>query len=83
MFKKILVPIDGSPNSYRGFEQAVDLAKKYGAAVKLLHVIEQPMYLYAGGQIGGSGRVRSLLLGSVSNKVVNYAKGPVLIVRSE
>lgn len=40
MYAKILVPIDGSPNSYRGLQHAVDLAKKYGAEITLIHVIE-------------------------------------------
>ena len=41
MLRRILIPIDGSANSYRGLEYAADLAKKYGAEVTLIHVIEQ------------------------------------------
>lgn len=37
--KKILVPIDGSPNSFRGLSKALDLAKKDNATVYALHII--------------------------------------------
>ena len=37
--KKILVPIDGSSNSFRGLSKAIDLAKKDNAVVFSLHVI--------------------------------------------
>jgi nucleotide-binding universal stress UspA family protein len=141
VFSKILVPIDGSPNSYRGLGYAIDVAKKYDAEVTLIHVMEEPLYVY--GAMGGAvlpeeyftnlkaravellakrqkelmskgvrtktllrrgnpsvqilrasrgfdlivmgskglGRLRSLMLGSVSNSVVQQSKVPVLIVR--
>lgn len=47
-FRKILVPIDGSPNSYRGLQQAVELAKKYDAEITLLHIIERPPVGFSG-----------------------------------
>ena len=40
MFKKILVPIDGSEPSYRALNFALDLAKKYSAEVTLLSVAQ-------------------------------------------
>lgn len=48
MFRKILVPIDGSPNSYRGLQYAVDIAKKYDSEITLIHVVERPLFFYAG-----------------------------------
>ena len=39
MFKRILVPVDGSRHSKRAVEAAIDLAKHYQASVTLLHVI--------------------------------------------
>lgn len=39
MFEKILVPIDGSETSNRGFEQAVDLASALKARLVVLHVV--------------------------------------------
>jgi nucleotide-binding universal stress UspA family protein len=46
MFNKILVPVDGSPNSHKGLKFAIDLAKRYGASITLIHVVERPLYGY-------------------------------------
>lgn len=46
MFSKILVPIDGSADSYRGFEYACDIALKYGAEITLIHVVEKIPTMY-------------------------------------
>ena len=40
MYKRILVPIDGSTASQRGFDEALALAKRLDASMVLLHVIE-------------------------------------------
>jgi nucleotide-binding universal stress UspA family protein len=40
MYKKILVPIDGSATSGRGFEEAVALARAVGASLRLMHVVD-------------------------------------------
>ena len=40
MYKKILVPIDGSPTSKRGLAEAMRLAKHYKARVRLIHVVD-------------------------------------------
>jgi len=43
-FRKILVPVDGSPTSRRGLKEAVRLAKDQGAKLRLVHVVdEQPV----------------------------------------
>ena len=143
MFAKILVPVDGSRDSYRGLKYAVDIAKKYNSEVSLIHVIEEPTYAYSAPRgiilpaeyitgmrkhaeallakrkkelrskgirtktllrkgspsvqilraskgfdlivMGsrGFGRLRSLMLGSVSNSVAQQSKVPVLIARPE
>jgi nucleotide-binding universal stress UspA family protein len=41
MYQKILVPIDGSPTSARGLQEAIKLAKLTGARLRLLHVVDQ------------------------------------------
>ena len=41
MFKRILVAVDGSPTSNRGFKVAVGLAKSLGAKLVVLHVIDE------------------------------------------
>jgi nucleotide-binding universal stress UspA family protein len=47
MYKKILVPVDGSETSLLGLREAIRLAKNQQAAVRLLHVVHD--YLVAGG----------------------------------
>lgn len=143
MFRKILVPIDGSPNSYRGLQYAIDIAKTFHSEITLIHVVEEPLFFYAGMNapiippkvfndleeyaqklflkrkkelnekgvptttilrrgdpsveilkasrgfdlivMGSKGlsRFKSLLLGSVSNSVVQQSKVPVLIIKPE
>ena len=41
MFRRILVPIDGSPTSRRGIEEAIRLASDQKARICLLHVVDQ------------------------------------------
>jgi len=40
MYRKILVPIDGSATAQRGLDEAFALAKKLDSALVLLHVVE-------------------------------------------
>lgn len=39
MYERILVPVDGSPASDLGLEEAIKLAKDQGADLRLLHVL--------------------------------------------
>lgn len=41
MYKKILVPIDGSPASNLGLEEAIKLADDQKAALRILHVLNE------------------------------------------
>ena len=41
MFRRILVPIDGSPTSRRGLDEAIALAKDQAARIFLLHVVDE------------------------------------------
>lgn len=48
MYKKILVPIDGSDTSLRGLREAIALAKVHHAMLRLLHVVDDyPLLLQA------------------------------------
>jgi nucleotide-binding universal stress UspA family protein len=40
MYKRILVPVDGSDTAERGMQEALGLAKAVGASLVLLHVVE-------------------------------------------
>ena len=41
MYKKILVPIDGSPASSLGLTEAIKLAKDQGAKLRLFHLVDE------------------------------------------
>ena len=43
MYKKILVPIDGSAAATRGLEEAIKLATDQSATIRLIHVINELM----------------------------------------
>lgn len=40
MYKRILVPVDGSTTSLKGLKEAVGLAKATGARLRVLHVVD-------------------------------------------
>ena len=44
MFERILVAVDGSPKSEKTIEIALDLARRYGSAVTVVHVREYERY---------------------------------------
>jgi nucleotide-binding universal stress UspA family protein len=50
MLSKILVPVDGSENSLRALDYAIYLAKKTGANITAMNVIENPPTLYVESQ---------------------------------
>ena len=41
MYKKILVPIDGSTSSNLGLNEAIKLAKDQGAKLRLFHLVDE------------------------------------------
>ena len=41
MYKRILVPIDGSPTSQRALAEAIGLARLTGGQLRLMHVLDQ------------------------------------------
>ena len=141
MLSKILVPVDGSENSFRAFEHALFLSKSMGAQLTAMHVIESPPTVYVESQkllnellsnyrkesakildkckavadksgveietviaegdaasnitgyaqkggfelivVGsrGLGRLKEMVLGSTSSKVLHHAKCPVMVVK--
>ncbi|HVD21113.1 MAG TPA: universal stress protein [Nitrososphaera sp.] len=50
MFSKVLVPVDGSENSLRALDHAIYLAKKAGANITAMNVIENPPTVYVESQ---------------------------------
>jgi nucleotide-binding universal stress UspA family protein len=51
MYKRILVPVDGSDASNQGLSEAIRLAKEEGAALRLVHVVDE---LIMTGGLGGA-----------------------------
>ncbi len=45
MYRKILVPIDGSETAKRGLDEAIGLAQSVGAQLRLLHVVTDVVWL--------------------------------------
>jgi nucleotide-binding universal stress UspA family protein len=45
MFKHILVPVDGSEPSNNALHTAISLAKETGGRIRLVHVVDQNVYL--------------------------------------
>lgn len=40
-YKRILVPVDGSPTALKGLDAAIRLAKDGGGRLRLLHIVEE------------------------------------------
>lgn len=49
MYKKILVPIDGSPTAQRALDEAVRLAGALGSTIELVFVVDNSDMLYSVG----------------------------------
>lgn len=52
--KRILVPVDGSEQSFSAASFAISIAKKFGAEIRLLHVVTMNQSLRAVGMYGMS-----------------------------
>ena len=50
MFKNILVPIDGSDNSYRALDAALLLSEKLGSNITVIHVMEEVPITHIGSE---------------------------------
>ena len=44
MYQRILVPVDGSPTSNQGLDEAIKLAKLTGASLRLIHLVDALMF---------------------------------------
>lgn len=53
MYKRILVPVDGSETSNKALVAALQLAREGGGSVRLAHVLEDLTYLAGYEQFGG------------------------------
>jgi len=77
MYRRILVPVDGSATSTRGLTEAIKLAKLTGARVKVVHVVDEISFASSMAAAGAySGEVVDLLRESGA-KVLQHAKSRV------
>jgi nucleotide-binding universal stress UspA family protein len=44
MYKRILVPVDGSPTALRGLDEAIRLARQSGGTLHLVHALDQLVF---------------------------------------
>jgi nucleotide-binding universal stress UspA family protein len=45
MYRRILVPLDGSATSFRGLREAAGVAKAHGARLRLLNVLDETLFV--------------------------------------
>jgi nucleotide-binding universal stress UspA family protein len=69
MIRKILVPLDGSRNSYRGLDEAISLARQCKASIIGIYVKDMPG-VYVLHPIGYMG----LAIGKEAKRVMAYAR---------
>lgn len=73
MYKRILVPVDGSETANKALVAALQIARDSGGRVRIIHVIEEMAYLTGYEQYGGySGELISAMR-ETGNKVLNDA----------
>jgi len=51
MYRKILVPVDGSDTAKKGLMEAIKLAKDVGAQLRLLHIVNELIIDYTYGSV--------------------------------
>ena len=77
MYHRILVPVDGSPTSNAGLAEAVRLAQRLGARIRLLHVVDElPIAVSAEG-LGGMSIDLLGLLREAGEQVLAQARSRV------
>jgi nucleotide-binding universal stress UspA family protein len=52
MFSKVLIAVDGSPSAEKALGCALDLAKKYGSKLVIVHVVLRRFYAVAPSEAG-------------------------------
>jgi len=74
-FTKILVPVDFSPHSDAAVATAIDLARRYHAALGLIHVYQPPSIVPPEGPPGMSDADLADLLGQIERRLEQTARG--------
>jgi nucleotide-binding universal stress UspA family protein len=78
MYQRVLVPVDGSPTSRRGLDEAVRLAKLTGGQLRLLHVVDELSVALGGVDgIGATSTDLFTLLRESGQRILAEAKATV------
>lgn len=73
MYRRILVPIDGSPTSQRGLKEAIGLAGALKARLVLLHVVVDLQWLIEGASVANYDQMREQL-GRAAHNLLDAAR---------
>ncbi len=71
MYKRIIVPVDGSETSNKALVTALQLARITSARVRLVHVVEELSYLSGYGQFGGYSGDLITAIRAAGTKILN------------
>lgn len=61
MYKRILVPVDGSETSNKALVTALQFARDFGGRVRLVHVVEELTYVTGNDSSGYSGALATVM----------------------
>lgn len=79
MFTKILVPADGSDNSYRALEAALVFSEKLGSSISVVNVMEQVPITHI-----ESEKLLNELLEAYKKKIKKYYQNvQILLIKKE
>jgi nucleotide-binding universal stress UspA family protein len=74
MYTHILVPVDGSATSKKGLDEAIALAQVTGASLRLVHVVEDPVFATGLGGFDPMGLEMIPLLREAGEKLLGESK---------
>ncbi len=77
MFRRILVPVDGSETSMRALDLAIDFAKRYGSRVTVFTVIPRGAEKLAEAQEKAMKRIKGEIEVVFKKKEIDYTKASV------
>ena len=80
MYKRILVPIDGSATSDKGLEEAADLAKLAGASLCVMHVVDPIPYTVGYEAMGRQTGQEIASIQEAGQKMLDAAKARAIAV---
>lgn len=77
MYERILVPIDGSPTSDRGLDEAIRMATLTRARLRLLHIVDQLPFVFGSDTLAPYTADVAGLLREAGEAILTQAKAKV------